>query len=143
MGEGKWGLGWIIRKDNGDWIGAATKIVHGIEEAIEAEARGIMEAVGDLNRSQQNKVIIESDNSSVVKAIQTRVYPRSYWGWIARKVRETIDSNPQISIVWAKRSKNIVAHKLAEWASVEPNKTWSDRLPPHIVKDIQKDMLHF
>jgi ribonuclease HI len=141
LGEGKWGLGWILRKNNGDWISAATRVVQGIDEAIEAEARGIMEAVGDLNRFQQEKVIIESDNSSAVKAIQTRKYPRSYWGLCLRKVREKMDRNPQISIVWAKRSKNIVAHKLAEWASIEPNKTWSDGLPPHIVKHIQNDML--
>jgi ribonuclease HI len=140
MGDGKWGIGWILRKNNGDWISAATKVTHGIEMAIEAEARGIMEAIGDLNHMQQQKIIVESDNSSVVKAIQNRAYPRSYWGWIARKIRETMDNNPQISITWAKRSRNTVAHKIAEWAVVEPNKSWSDFLPPHIVTHIQKDM---
>jgi hypothetical protein len=52
-----------------------------------------------------------------------------------------MESNTQISVTWVKRSKNVVAHKLAGWASVEPNRRWTNSLPPHIVKHIQTDML--
>jgi ribonuclease HI len=143
LGDGKWGLGWIIRKHNGDWVSATTKVIYGITEAIEAEANGIMEAVEDLSRFQQEKIIIETDNSSAVKVIQTQKFPRSYWGLCMRRVRDKMERHPQFSLVWANRSNNVVAHSLAEWAAVEPNKNWSTGLPPHIVQHIQKDMFSF
>jgi ribonuclease HI len=65
-------------------------LIYGIEEAVEVEARGIMEAISDLDRFRNDGVINETDNITVVKAVQSRWYPRSYWGQIARKVREKL-----------------------------------------------------
>ncbi|CAJ2639734.1 unnamed protein product [Trifolium pratense] len=145
MGDGHWGLGWILRKEDGSLVGAATKVVRGLNEAIEAEAMGVVEAIMFLTEFQNGSVIIETDNASIVKAIHRRSYPRLYWGMLARKIREAMEENPKISIQWVNRNKNTVAHVLANWAEVEPNKIWLDNLPPppppHIVGHIQKDMM--
>jgi hypothetical protein len=41
-----------------------------------------------------------------------------------------MDVNPKLSINWVKHIKNVVAHFLAKWAQVEPNKVWTAN-PPH------------
>jgi hypothetical protein len=77
LDDGKWGIRWIVRKYDGDWVEATTRFVEGIEEAIEAEAREILEVVEDLHRFTHGDVIIESDNNTVVTTIQSQRYPRS------------------------------------------------------------------
>ncbi|KAK2393328.1 Polynucleotidyl transferase, ribonuclease H superfamily protein [Trifolium repens] len=142
LGDGRWALGWILRREDGSWVRAATKIVQGVDEPVEAEARGIREALIYLASLQTATVIVESDNQMVVKAIQNRRFNRKYWGHLAREIRETLDESPNLSICWANRNKNVVAHSLAKWAEVEPNKTWINNPPPppHIVTLISKDM---
>ncbi|GAU38871.1 hypothetical protein TSUD_67340 [Trifolium subterraneum] len=43
-GDGSWGLGWIVRREDGSWVGATTKVVRGIKEVAAAEAR-VLEAI--------------------------------------------------------------------------------------------------
>jgi hypothetical protein len=141
LGDGHWALGWILRWEDESWVGAATRVVQGIDKPVEVEARGIIEAVNYLAIFQPATVIIETDNNMVVKAVQTRQFNMHYWGHIARKIRETMDENPNLSISWVNRAKNVVAHYLAKWAEVEPNKTWTNNLPlPHIVALVINDM---
>ncbi|MCI39784.1 hypothetical protein A2U01_0061016, partial [Trifolium medium] len=65
---------------------------------------GVKEAIEFLKKFQHNfhltSIIIETDNSSIVKAIHDRRYPRAYWGHVARKVRELVDENHQIYVHW-------------------------------------------
>ncbi|MCI13563.1 hypothetical protein A2U01_0034681 [Trifolium medium] len=74
---------------------------------------GVVEAIAFLTQFQHGSVIIETDNASIVKAIHSRIYPRLYWGMLARTIREAMEENPQISIQWVNRNKNTVAHVLA------------------------------
>ncbi|MCI21319.1 hypothetical protein A2U01_0042485, partial [Trifolium medium] len=69
------------------------------------------------------------DSSSIVNAVLKRKYNRSYWGRIARRCGGIIDRSPRISIGWVRRTSNTAAHTLANWAIVEPNKTWTDDVP--------------
>ncbi|PNX83840.1 hypothetical protein L195_g039889, partial [Trifolium pratense] len=77
--------------EDGSWVGAATKVVRGHSEVVEAEAMGIAAAIESLDRVEHRSVIIEMDNESVVKAVLCRRYPRLYWGQLVRKIRETVD----------------------------------------------------
>jgi hypothetical protein len=43
--DGHWGVGLILRKDDGELVGARTKVVYGVEEAVEAEAMGLEAAI--------------------------------------------------------------------------------------------------
>ncbi|GAU42618.1 hypothetical protein TSUD_238110 [Trifolium subterraneum] len=122
LGDGRWGSRWIVRREDGRWVGAATKVVRGLTEATEAEAMGVVEAIRDASQVQQQTMIIETDNETIVKASSNRKYPRLLWGHLARLIRVSLDENPQFSVQWASRKKNVVAHSLACWVEFEPNK---------------------
>jgi ribonuclease HI len=132
VGDGRWALGLILRMEDGKIVGARTKLVYGVDEAIEAEALGLDEVIEFATLYKDRKIIIEMDNSEVVKAIQRNRYPRRYWGQIARRGGDFIRANPSTSsIQWVRRTGNEAAHQMAKWAEVEPNKTWVDNYPPN------------
>ncbi|GAU28869.1 hypothetical protein TSUD_293210 [Trifolium subterraneum] len=121
-----------LPREDGSWVGAATKVVRGLTEVIKAEAMGVVEAINEASHFQQGPVIIETDNETIVKAIRKRKYPRLLWGHLARLIRDLLDEKPHLSVQWINRRKNNIAHMLANWAEREPNKKWSTSLPPHI-----------
>jgi ribonuclease HI len=53
--------------------------VQGFDEAVEAKAMGLAEAIEFLAHFQHHAIIIEMDNSTIVKSVQSRRYPRNYW----------------------------------------------------------------
>jgi hypothetical protein len=47
--------------------------------------------------------VIESDANEVVKAIQTKNYPRVYWGSVVRNCIDLLATLPNTSVVRGKR----------------------------------------
>jgi ribonuclease HI len=138
-GDGRWGLGWIVRGMDGYCLGAATCVVKA-RTATEAEARGLEAVLRSIQRFAENTIIIEMDSSLVVKAVQTKVYPRVYWGSIARNGGDLLSKFPNVSVIWGRRTGNKVVHCLARWAFSAPNDSWLTHVPPHVVSHIQTDM---
>jgi hypothetical protein len=68
---------------DGICLGAATHIVNA-RSATKAEARGLEAVLLSIHWFEGHLVMIEMDSSEVVKVVQTKVYPRVYWGSIAR-----------------------------------------------------------
>jgi ribonuclease HI len=136
LGDGHWGLGLLLRSEDGRVVGARTKVVRGFDDAVEAEAMGLEEAIEFVKIYRNHTIIIEMDNLSVVNAVNRRCYPHRYWGQIARKGEEFLRVNTQVTLQWVNRNSNKPAHNFARWARVEPNKTWTDNLPPNIVNSI-------
>jgi ribonuclease HI len=153
----------LLRMEDGRLVGAKTKVVHGFDKAIEAEALGLKAAIElvDFFRDCRNtieidaaidsaeqfrkrRIIIEMDNKVVIEAVQSGKYPRTYWGKIARNGGDYIRRDTQTTIQWVRRNGNKAAHEIARWARIEPNKTWVENfasLPPPFVNHIQKDMM--
>jgi ribonuclease HI len=121
--------------EDGKLVGARTKLVCGIDDAIEAEARGLDEAIEYATLFNDRKIIIEMDNSEVVKVVQRNRYPRRYWGQIVRRSGKYIKANSNtMTLQWVRRTGNEAAHQMAKWAEIEPNRSWDDNypsLPPH------------
>jgi hypothetical protein len=143
LSDGRWALGMLLRMEDGRLVRAKTKVVHGFDKAIEAEALGLevaiefvdffkdrrntmeMDATNDLvDQFRKRRIIIEMDNRVVVKAVQSGKYPRTYWGKIARNDGDYIRGDTQTTINWVCRNGNKAAHEIARWAKIEPNKTW-------------------
>jgi ribonuclease HI len=141
-GDGHWGLGWVVRRFDGRCVGAATKVLKGSDDATEAEATGLLEAIQWAQRQRYTRIIFESDAEAVVKAIQNGSYPRLRWGQIAKQAARAIKENDDFSVSWVRRENNYVAHTLARWAILEPNKQWIHALPICISHHVQKDMGH-
>jgi ribonuclease HI len=140
LGDGRWGLGWLVRNEDGRCLGAETKVVCA-NKAVDAEVMGIEAVIQNLSPFPNQKIIIETDAKVVVDAIHNKAYPRSYWGRRTKKVGNSLEQNPLLSVRWTRRSGNKVAHQLANWAAKEPNGKWSNMLPSHIVYHVQNDMM--
>jgi ribonuclease HI len=120
--DGRWGLGLVLRKEDGGCVGAATRLVRGSQETLEGEAMGLKAAMEFVKSKGIQNVVIEMDAQTIVKAVNERRFHRSYWGRIARQGGDFLRQNPSSSIQWTKRAGNEAAHLLANWAAVEPDK---------------------
>jgi hypothetical protein len=87
-------------------------------------------------------MIFEIDAKIIVKAVQSRAFPRTKWGQITKNVARVFKDNDDFTISWVKRDNNHVAHTLAKWAILEPNKQWVNSMPICISNHVQKDMGH-
>jgi ribonuclease HI len=139
-GDGRWGLGLVLRTERGKCVRAMTKVVLGSDSIVDGEAFGLNEALNMVEAGTNTQIIIEMDAKTIVNAVTKRNFPHCYWGRIARRCRRMIDANPKISLRWVRRSGNEAAHRLANWAPSEPNKIWTDIAPICILDVIQKDM---
>jgi ribonuclease HI len=80
---------------------------------VDGEAYGPNVALNHLEAFVDTQVIIETDSSTIVTAVQKRQYPRCYWGRIAKRCGALLDQNPIFKIVWVRRSGNAAFHVLA------------------------------
>ncbi|GAU30599.1 hypothetical protein TSUD_392900 [Trifolium subterraneum] len=67
-GDGRWGFGLVLRRDDGHCVGAATRACDGTNDVAMAEASGLREALLLIDQLQLNKVIIELDAACIVQA---------------------------------------------------------------------------
>ncbi|GAU27873.1 hypothetical protein TSUD_159670 [Trifolium subterraneum] len=119
---GYWGLGLVLRREDGRGVGAVTKVVKGPNDATLAEANGLLEALNWIKTMQLMRVVIEMDATVIVRAIHRKEFPRSRWGKLVQISSRDFDQGSQISINWVGRNGNRVAHELARWAFSEPNR---------------------
>ncbi|KAK2435146.1 putative mitochondrial protein [Trifolium repens] len=128
-GDGRWGLGWVVRNGDRICLGAAIQIVQA-RNVLEAEAKGLEEVLRSIHRFSDHNIIVELDSSTVVNAIQKKDYPRVYWGSIARNGGDLLCNLPNVSVCWGRRTGNKVAHLLARWTFNQPNSGWLTSVPP-------------
>ncbi|MCH92422.1 hypothetical protein A2U01_0013361 [Trifolium medium] len=56
-GDGHWGLGWIVRKEDGSCLGATTRTVRA-RTAMEAEALGLVAMLHSIHQQEERPIII-------------------------------------------------------------------------------------
>jgi ribonuclease HI len=139
-GDGRWGLGIVLRTEEGKCVGAATAVVRGSSEILEGEASGLAAAIDFAKAFDDKQIVIEMDSLTIVEAVKKKEYGRSYWGRLVRNCGSLINTNPKLSIRWTKRTGNQAAHTLANWAGSEPNKAWTNETPNCIMDIIQKEI---
>ncbi|CAJ2651829.1 uncharacterized protein LOC123894954 [Trifolium pratense] len=138
--DGHWGLGMVLRRDDGRCVGAATRVIKGSNDVGLAETAGLKEALNLIQAMELDEVIVEMDAAVIVNAIHNKIFPRNQWGLLARECSRAFDLNNKLSLKWVSREGNHAAHSLARWAFTEPNKWWSNYFPDCINHHIQKDM---
>jgi ribonuclease HI len=110
----------------------------GTMEANEGEALGLKDALEWIENQSYHQIIIELDNQTVVKAMQNQTRVRKRWGSVVNCCISFLKANPSSSIAWVNRSRNHVAHELAKWAEMAPNKDWPNSIflciTLHIIK---------
>ncbi|PNX87020.1 ribonuclease H [Trifolium pratense] len=138
--DGHWGLGMVLRRDDGRCVGAATRVIKGSNDVGLAETAGLKEALNLIQAMELDEVIVEMDAAVIVNAIHNKIFPRNQWGLLARECSRAFDLNNKLSLKWVSREGNHAAHSLARWAFTAPNKWWSNYFPDCINHHTQKDM---
>lgn len=59
LGDGHWGLGLILCRKDGDSVVVETREIMSTEDATDAEAHGVFEAVKLIKRMNLSRVVIE------------------------------------------------------------------------------------
>ncbi|MCI73758.1 hypothetical protein A2U01_0095022, partial [Trifolium medium] len=59
--DGRWGLGLILRRDDGRCVGAAMKVYNGSNDVGMAEVMGLREALTLIESMNLTRVVIELD----------------------------------------------------------------------------------
>ncbi|KAK2360163.1 ADP-ribosylation factor GTPase-activating protein AGD3 [Trifolium repens] len=129
LSDGHWGLGLVLRREDGNHVGAATRVRKGTDCVLLAEAMGLQEVMELVDKWKLQNTIIELDAKVIVDTIHNGRNPRTNWGCITTMCREWLKEKRNITIVWTKHSGNSVAHELAKWATIEPNKEWGTLAP--------------
>ncbi|MCH84388.1 ribonuclease H protein [Trifolium medium] len=138
--DGRWGFGLIVRRADGRCVGAATRVCAGSQDVAMAEATGLKEALQFVEDNLLSNLIIELDANIIVQALNRKIFPRTKWGNLVRQCSRFLSRSIGISAAWVNRKSNQVAHTLARWALVEPNRNWSSNFPYCILTHIQNDM---
>jgi ribonuclease HI len=140
LSDGRWGLGLVLRREDGSCVGAMTRIRQGSDCVLLAEAMGLQEAMEMIKRKKLQRTIIELDAKAIVDAVCSEKKARTPWGIITYQCAKWVKENEGISVSWTRRSGNRVAHELAKWADTEPNREWETNFPLCIHQHIQNDM---
>jgi hypothetical protein len=84
LSDGQWGLGLLLRRDDGSCVD--------LDCALLGEVMGLQEALNIIHQWNLKKVIIEMDAQTFVNAIYSRTQHRTLWGKVichcAKKIKE-------------------------------------------------------
>ncbi|MCI36251.1 hypothetical protein A2U01_0057473, partial [Trifolium medium] len=73
-------LGLVLWRDDVRCVGAATKVMKGLNDVGLAEATSLKEMLNMISSLELNRVIVEMDVAAIVRAVHKKVFPRNQWG---------------------------------------------------------------
>ena len=114
MGEDSFAVGMVLRNEHGEFVMGKNLRMAGQVTVMEAEAHGVYEALRWVDDLRLHQVVIESDSSLVVQALQLR---SSYFlkvGNILEACQGMLEHRSDLIVHHVKRHANGVAHVLAK-----------------------------
>ncbi|XP_074378553.1 uncharacterized protein LOC141720097 [Apium graveolens] len=113
MGDSSYAVGMVIRDDRGRFVQGKNMRFLGMVTVLEAEARGVQEALKWLEELNLRNVTIECDSKGVVKAVNngTQYYleVRHVFEWCRVRLGSRVD----FYLCHVKKQKNQLAHLMA------------------------------
>jgi ribonuclease HI len=79
LSDGHWGLGLVLRREDGNHVGAATQVRKGTDCVLLAEIMGLQEAMELVNQWKLQDTIIELDVKVIDDTIHNGRNPRTNW----------------------------------------------------------------
>ena len=139
--QGGWGF--VARDGKGTTRAAgAGHIIHSAS-AAQAEAVACVEALQSAADWGVAQVIIETDSSNLVRAIETTEFDRAPEGVIYRDIRAFVQLNfNSVKFVYCPRNCNKVAHALAAVGAsrAESRRLWLDEVPDSVSMFVASDV---
>lgn len=132
---GSWGIGAIIRDEEGLVMAAATWKVNGGEDTLMAEAHALISTMRLAKDCGFRRVYFESDNKRLISLIKEEQLKteekrnRSYTGQMIKEIWKLQLSFDKCNFMFTHRSGNKVADQLAHLAHEKPNMVWIEEVP--------------
>jgi hypothetical protein len=141
--HGRWGIGAIIRNEEGLVMLAATCNVAGNQDPLTAEAYSLLSAMQISVEGGFRNMQFESDSESLIRKVkEDNKIDRSYLGLILQEIRMLQSSFDMCLFSFAHRASNTVAHSLAHLAHSVPNLVWVEEVPEAIHNVYFSDLIH-
>ena len=84
---------------------------------------------------------METDCLNVVQALRSQVNTASYFGCIVAECLSLLQSLSDVSIVFVKRSANMVAHELARFSCCGAERSWTlEDLPSSVFAVLAREV---
>jgi ribonuclease HI len=141
--KGKWGVGVIIRNDEGLVMASGTWVNSRSDNVLEAEAFAIMTAMRFAKECGFRCVELEADNESLIQRIKVGLdTDRSYLGLFLAEIHRLQSTFNICRFSFIPRDGNATAHSLAQLAHSEPNLVWIEEVPLAVHTMYFKDLLN-
>ena len=109
----------------------------------EAEVSACRQAVVFALEAGFLELVIEGDNSTVMKAISGLSCHNTLLGHVYEDTCAYVNGMQRVSISCIKRGGNMVAHTLAKYAkNISDIVYWIEDSPPHAVEALYQNSLH-
>lgn len=106
-------IGMVLRDESGDFIGGKTMKLPGKVSVLDAEAKGVQEAIKWLEELPLLNVVVECDSEMVVKAVNNGILYHMEVGHILEWCRLKFKYREDISLSHVKKQANRAAHLMA------------------------------
>ncbi|KAL8519535.1 hypothetical protein ACS0TY_010460 [Phlomoides rotata] len=133
-------IGGVLRNCEGDVRWCFAQTCEGVFDVDFAEALSIEKALELVLAHSVTRVVVESDSQTVINALREPGINLSYLGKILRNIEIKARDVEDITFCWARRSANLVAHKMAFFAYSCNVPYFSNHVPSHIVSDVDSDI---
>ena len=110
------GVDCVIRDDNGCLVRAFTRTTSGCPTPNEVEAHALREALHWIIQFQLGNILVKMDCKSVVDAFHSHKADLSEFGCLIANCRRLASFVENLTLFFAKRQANSVAHALARAA---------------------------
>ncbi|KAK9994531.1 hypothetical protein SO802_024234 [Lithocarpus litseifolius] len=136
------GFGAIIRNDKGVVMAAMSAGGPPVSSSDEAELLACRKAVEFATDAGFSELVIEGDNSNVLKALSSSLADRSLLGNVVDDVRQLAYGLRWVKFSCIRRGGNRVAHALAQHArNISEDVVWLEDSPPPALNALYQDSL--
>ena len=136
------GFGVIIWNDNGEVMAAMSVGGPHVSSSKEAELLACRKAVEFTTDARFSELVIEGDNSNVMKALSSSSVDQSLLGNVVDDVRHLVCGMHWVNLSCIRRGGNRVTHALAQHArNVSEDVFWMEDSPPPALNALYHDSL--
>uniref|UniRef100_A0A803PJ09 Reverse transcriptase domain-containing protein n=1 Tax=Cannabis sativa TaxID=3483 RepID=A0A803PJ09_CANSA len=121
-GANSYGIGLVSRDHHGFLVQGRTDLFVGNATPELAEAIGVREALSWTKENAWQRVVIETNCLVVIQAIRSSVQMISPFGQVISHCKQLIIDLPFVSVLFVKRSANVVAHNFARASILFPGR---------------------
>lgn len=124
-------------------MAAATWKVPGSENAMLAEAFGLLKSMTMARECGFRKVVFEGDNETIWKMVRkSNTEDRTYLGSVILEIQRIQLEFDICQFMFTHRENNVPAHQLAQLAISDPDNVWIEDIPPSINEVYFQDLLN-